>query len=734
MAQSGIKPHEELHVPLQFERLLAEISTFFINLPADRIDNEIKAAQSRICELLDLDRSSLWLTSEDDHGMLLLTHFHQPPEISSPPERLSANDFWPWTVQKVLGGETLAISKVSELPEEAGRDRESYPMYGTKSVVVVPLSVERGKVFGALTFSITREQRDWPEAVLQQFQLVAQIFANALARKQAEKFLEERLRFERLLSNVSARFINISPEQVDGEIENALKMVIAYFRVDRCALLRTLTGKTAWQITHLVSSNDVPPLPAGVELPRSIYPWAYEKLTEKHEVVSISRLDDLPAEAKVDRQSCIEWGIRSYVNIPILICDYVDIIHVSSVKSERVWPQELFPRLRLLGEIFVNALERKRSEEAVKESEAKYRSLYESMMDGYVLVGLDGRILKYNESYRGITGYEPEELLRLSYPDITPEKWHTAEQEIIERQVLARGYSEVYEKEYRKKDGTVFPIELRTFLLRDEMGSNIGMWAIVRDITRRKLIESEARKLREDLAHVTRVSTLGELTSSLAHEINQPLAAILSNAQAAQRFLSQDKPDMKEVAEILGDIVRDDNRAAEVIRKIRSLLKKEETRYETLSLNDVIDEILNVVRNDTALTAVSIEKEYDPSLPFVWGDRIQLQQVILNLVLNAAEAMKEAGTDVRSLNVRTSKQDGRFAKVSIRDVGPGIEENSASRLFEPFYTTKAGGMGMGLAISKDIVKSHKGEIRVENNTDRGATFSFTVPLDSGVRR
>ncbi|MGE5844393.1 MAG: sensor histidine kinase, partial [Syntrophaceae bacterium] len=260
-----------------------------------------------------------------------------------------------------------------------------------------------------------------------------------------------------------------------------------------------------------------------------------------------------------------------------------------------------------------------------------------------------------------------------------------------------------------------------------------GIWAIVRDITGRKTIESEARKHREELAHVTRVSTLGELTSSLAHEINQPLAAILSNAQAAQRFLSQDQPDMKEVGEILGDIIRDDNRAAEVIRKIRSLLKKEETRYETLNLNDVIEEILNVIRNDTALTAVSMEKEYDPSLPSIWGDRIQLQQVILNLVLNAAEAMKEAGTEDRRLIVRTSKRDGRFAEVSVRDVGPGIEENIASRLFEPFYTTKSGGLGMGLAISKDIVKSHKGEIRALNNPDRGATFSFTVPFDSGVR-
>ena len=377
--------------------------------------------------------------------------------------------------------------------------------------------------------------------------------------------------------------------------------------------------------------------------------------------------------------------------------------------------------------------ERKQSEEALRESEEKYRSLYESMMDGYVLVDMDGKILKFNESYREMTGYAGGELSGLTYLDITPEKWHAAEQENIETQVLVRGYSDVYEKEYRAKDGTVFPIELRTFLLKNDTGGSLGMWAIVRDISGRKQIESEARKLKEDLAHVTRVSTLGELTSSLAHEINQPLGAILSNAQAAQRFLSQDKPDMKEIGEILGDIIRDDKRAAEVIRKIRSLLKKEETRYEPLSLNDVIEEILNVIRNDTAIAALSIEKEFDAGLPAVWGDRIQLQQVILNLVLNAAESMRDAGPGPRRLTVVTSKKDGLFAEVSIRDTGPGIDGNIAARLFEPFYTTKSGGMGMGLAISRDIVKSHGGEIRAANNPDRGAAFIFTVPFDNGVK-
>jgi signal transduction histidine kinase len=172
------------------------------------------------------------------------------------------------------------------------------------------------------------------------------------------------------VSHLSARFVNMPPDRVDSEVEDGLRQILKFFQVDRCVLLRTLPGKTSFQITHVASSDDVPPLPAGIELPRSIYPWLYEKLTEKHEVMSISRLDDLPAEANVDRQTCIEMGIRSYVNIPILIGESGDhIINVNSVKSERGWPEELFPRLRLLGEIFVNALERKRAEEESRKSE-----------------------------------------------------------------------------------------------------------------------------------------------------------------------------------------------------------------------------------------------------------------------------------------------------------------------------------------------------------------------------
>jgi formate hydrogenlyase transcriptional activator len=178
-------------------------------------------------------------------------------------------------------------------------------------------------------------------------------------RKQVEQALENRLRFERLLSDLSARFVKIAPDRVDSEIGYGLRQILEFFQVDRVGLIRSLPDKSAHQITHSVYSENVPSVPVGVKLPRSIYPWAYEKLAEKHEVVAFSRLDDLPPEANVDKQTYVEWGVRSALDIPIITGGSdVHVIAINSVKSERVWPKELFPRLQLLGEIFVNALER----------------------------------------------------------------------------------------------------------------------------------------------------------------------------------------------------------------------------------------------------------------------------------------------------------------------------------------------------------------------------------------
>ncbi len=377
-----------------------------------------------------------------------------------------------------------------------------------------------------------------------------------------------------------------------------------------------------------------------------------------------------------------------------------------------------------------NITEHRQNLKALAESQAQILALFDSTNDmiwsvdpvTFGLVTFNRALKDYFFDQRGIeisAGMPPEQLLPADYAV----QWH----EFYQRALRDGSYT----TEYLVAAGTNYLLLSINPMKRN--GKVFGISVLGKDITARRQAEMEARRLKDDLAHVTRLSTMGGLTSAVAHEINQPLAAILSNAQAAKRFLVQGNPDMNEIAEILEDIIRDDNRAAEVIRKIRTLLKKEEIRYEPLDLNDIVDEILMVVRNDAALKAVSIEKEFTTSLPSVWGDRIQLQQIILNLLLNAAEAMRDAALDFRRLIVRTSRRENRFAQVSIRDFGPGIPADSLRRLFEPFYTTKSGGMGMGLSISKDIIQSHRGEIRVVNNPDRGVTVSFTVPFDSGVR-
>ena len=312
MAQSGIKSHEELDELAPFERLLAEISTLFINLPADQIGNEIVAAQKRICELLDLDRSALLLTAQDDPGMLLLTHVHQPPGSPSPPDRLNARDFFPWTVPKILGGETIAISKMTELPAEACRDRNSFDLYGTKSAVYVPLSVGKGPVFGVVGFVVTRGERDWSKRVVQQFQLVAQIFANALARKHADHEIE-RLKIQLEQENIYLRdeiMLQQRHEEIVGR-SVAMKKVLAQAeqvaRTDSTVLIlgETGTGKELLARTiHNLSNRKNRPLitincaalpPALIETElfgreRGAYTGAMTRMAGRFEVADRSTL------------------------------------------------------------------------------------------------------------------------------------------------------------------------------------------------------------------------------------------------------------------------------------------------------------------------------------------------------------------------------------------------------------------------------------------------------------
>jgi C4-dicarboxylate-specific signal transduction histidine kinase len=273
-------------------------------------------------------------------------------------------------------------------------------------------------------------------------------------------------------------------------------------------------------------------------------------------------------------------------------------------------------------------------------------------------------------------------------------------------------------------------IRAKVEIVFDRSGRPFLVKGIVQEISARKKSEEEAARLRHDLAHVARMSTVGELSQNIAHEVNQPLAAIVVNAEAALRLLEEPEPDIEEVREALGDIVSDQKRASEVVQRIRALVKKDRPVHMQVDLNGLARDAVKVVQGDATARMARILLDLDAGLPPVWGDQVQLQQVVINLLVNALDALDRVASATRLITVKSGCARAGGATLSVSDTGVGIDTETAGRLFEPFFTTKTQGMGLGLSISRSIVEAHGGTIRAAANGDGGATFHVSLPVVS----
>jgi two-component system, LuxR family, sensor kinase FixL len=280
---------------------------------------------------------------------------------------------------------------------------------------------------------------------------------------------------------------------------------------------------------------------------------------------------------------------------------------------------------------------------------------------------------------------------------------------------------------HTRRDGKQVVVASRWALQLDERGKPIAVLETNNDITERKRAEEALHKSQAELAHVARVATLGEMTASIAHEINQPLGAVVNNASACLRWLAANN--LEEARQSTKLIIADGHRASEIIGRIRALIKKSSPRKEWLDINETILEVIALARGEAQNNRVSLQTQLSSDLPLILGDRIQLQQVILNLIINAIEAMSEIGEGPRELLVGSRKDDLRGVLVTVRDSGLGLDPKSLDHLFTAFYTTKPQGMGMGLAIGRSIIEAHGGRLWATANNDRGATFQFTLPAD-----
>ena len=369
----------------------------------------------------------------------------------------------------------------------------------------------------------------------------------------------------------------------------------------------------------------------------------------------------------------------------------------------------------------------------LRRRERRVGCLIDANIIGILIYDLEGRIIEANDAFLHMVGYDREDLVsgRMRWTDLTPPEWRDRDRQAVQ-EVKMTGAAEAFEKEYFRKDGSRVPVLVGAASLEDT--GNQGV-AFVLDLSERKRAEAEKseveqryREVQMELAHANRVATMGHLTASIAHEVNQPIAAAVTNARVALRFLNAQPPNLEEAREALGATVRAGKRTTDVIEGIRALIKKAPPRKGALEINGAILEVIALTRGEILKNGVSVQTQLAEGLPLIQGDRVQLQQVILNLIINAVEAMSAVSEGARELLISTGKDASGGVLVAVRDSGPGLNPESVARLFDAFYTTKPGGMGMGLSICRSIVEAHGGRIWASRTAAPGTVLQCMLPV------
>nr|WP_294974876.1 ATP-binding sensor histidine kinase [uncultured Pseudomonas sp.] len=427
-----------------------------------------------------------------------------------------------------------------------------------------------------------------------------------------------------------------------------------------------------------------------------------------------------------------QHGVRSVLCMPLANQARLSgALYLENNLSAGVFSPARIAVLRLLASQAAISLENARLYRDLAAREAKIRRLVDSNIIGIVLWSAEGRILEANDAFLRMLGYQRGELPAgcVHWQDLTPPEQHAQSRETLATAVRS-GCTRPLEKEYIRKDGSRVPVIVG--LAGFEGGQREGV-AFVLDLSERKQAEEQVREserryreVQAELAHANRVATMGQLAASIAHEVNQPIAATVTNANAALRWLGAQPPELGEVSQVLGRIIRDANRASEVLGRIRQLIRKAPPQKQAVDLNGAIREIIEFTRAEAAKGGALVRTRFAEGLPEVEGDRVELQQVMLNLIINALEAMGSVPAGERQLLVSTEREaDG--VRVRVGDSGPGFAEGNAELLFAPFYSTKASGLGMGLSICRSIIDSHGGRLWACANQPRGAVVQFILP-------
>ena len=577
--------------------------------------------------------------------------------------------------------------------------------------------------------------------------------------------------FERLLADLSARFVSLPAAEVDDAIVQALQEIVLLLDVDRSNLIRLFPDSGDGVITHSWAVTGVPKSPNKAVT--ADYPWAIRRI-RAGEIVSFTTIDSLPPEAHVDRASWERIGAHSHLSVPLRVGGRVEgLLALGCLRRKREWPGDLVARIGVLADVFANALDHKRAREAldlaiefertVSEVLASLLTSDRSSRDRVIESGLRAMAGVFGveratlwERIRGRNEFVKthrwlEEGIPLP-PDSTASvdvPW-TAEQLVAGTIVRFGRHADLPLEAAADRDtfralgissAVIVPLRVSHIVVgamslatsredrewpaalmpRVKLIGEVFAGVLARDEAERREREAQAQA-----AHAARIGTMGVVAASLVHELTQPLAASLANAESASELLAADRPDVDELRATVADIVADDRRVGDLIQQLRRFLRRGETERSAQDTRVVIDQVLRFVRSEAAGRGIAIALDCGHNVPPFFGDRVQIQQVLVNLLLNAFDAVAKIAPDSRRVDIAVQPMPGGLA-IEVTDNGHGMDEATLARVFQPFFTTKPGGMGLGLSISRTIVAAHGGTLAASSKSNHGTTFRLELP-------
>jgi len=670
---------------LRFETLLSGLSATFVSLPAGDVGPAIESGLQRIVTELDIDRAIL-AELGPRRELARVTYGWTRTGISPLPVSVALHDF-PWMGAQLGRGQVVRFSSGAELPEEAVTDRRSVAALGIRSLAAVPLVVG-GMIVGSLACSSLRREHPWPEELVQRLQLIAEVFANALARRRAEGRIRESEERFRLMADGAPWMVWMSDP--DG--------VRTYFNSGWL----DVTG-------HRLEDEVAEGWSAGV------HPDERQTcVAALREAVSSRRPFTL--EYRLQRWDGEYRWILDH-GLPRIGTDGVVMGYIGSA---------------------TDITELKAAHQVVLESSALRGAIFSSLHGHVAALDRGGVIVAVNDSWLRFAlenGADPAQAsVGAHYLDVTQRAAAMGDAD-----ALVAGAMITAVLEGRSDHGQIeylchLPGGPRWFEMAVEPLRRAEGGALVShvDVTRRRHAEDLAQRQREELARTLRATALGQVATSLAHEVNQPLAAIVANAQATLHVLDASlRPDLRsasDVRETLEDIAADAKRASEIILRLRGVLRKEPTTSPELGVNQLVEHVVDLLWPELGRKGITVVRDYASNLPPVSGDRVQLQDVLLSLLVNASEAISAAGDGPRDITVGTAVREAGLVEIAIGDTGIGVEEAEIQRIFERFVSTKQDGLGMGLATSRSVIQAHGGRIWATRSPRRGLTVHVALPV------